>query len=451
MTDLSAIPKKTANLLFVDDEPNVLKALNRLFHSAEYTIHLAENGVAGLEVLKRQAIDLIISDMRMPRMDGAEFLTQAAANWPDTVRILLTGYADIASTIAAVNNGKIYSYCNKPWEDTELKTLVNNALEQKRLREERLQLFEIVNRQNKQLTELNATLEEKVEKRTEQLRKSLLLIEQANDALKKQYADSVKVFAKIIEMRPGIKSGHSKYIAENAREVAVRLGVEAAEIKDIVYAGLLLQIGKMSLPDELLNQAQFSLSDEEKISFLNHAQEGKSLLNGIDALHNAAILIGCQYENFDGSGHPEGLQGDRIPLGGRILTVIRDFISYLDGSITGIAMNTAQARNMLVWKKETLYDPRVVDAFLQVIGDSDNADERPVVEVSWTQLQPGMEAAEVICNDVLYVKNLILTEKHIEDILKLREQAKNLILRIRLGNDSGKIVASAIQSPAHPE
>ena len=168
MTAPDNLPNKTVNLLCVDDEPNVLKALNRLFHAADYRIHLAENGEAGLKILQQHPIDLIISDMRMPKMDGAEFLTKAAENWPETVRILLTGYADITATIAAVNQGKIYSYCSKPWEDTELKTLVQNALEQKALREERLRLFATIHQQNQQLNALNASLEEKVEKRTAQ-------------------------------------------------------------------------------------------------------------------------------------------------------------------------------------------------------------------------------------------------------------------------------------------
>ncbi len=261
------IEAPTAQLLFVDDEPNVLKALKRLFRSAEYAVHLAESGAAGLEILRTQAIDLIISDMRMPQMDGAEFLSRAAENHPDTVRILLTGYADIESTIAAVNNGRIYSYCSKPWEDNELKILVNNALDQKRLREERQRLYDIVQRQNLELKELNSSLEEKVEKRTEQLKKSLQVIEQANESLKRQYNESVKAFARIIEMRPGIKSGHAKYIAEHAKEVAQRLGLPPAEVRNVVFAGLLLQIGKMSLPDSLLTLPHFSMNGQQRKRF----------------------------------------------------------------------------------------------------------------------------------------------------------------------------------------
>ncbi len=425
----------SANLLFVDDEPNVLKALKRLFRQNDYTIHLAESGQDGLALLQQYPIDLIISDMRMPHMDGAEFLTQAALRWPDTMRILLTGYADIESTIAAVNNGKIYCYCSKPWEDNELKILVANALEQKRLLEQRQQLFEIINRQNQQLKELNASLEEKVEKRTEQLKKSLLKLDQAHDTLKKQYTDSVKVFAKIIEMRPGIKSGHAMYIAETVKEVGMQMGMDAPEVKDLVYAGLLLQIGKISLPDHLLTVPQLSMNSQQKKRFLNHAQEGKNLLKGIEALHNAAALISHQYEYFDGSGDPSGLKNLEIPLGARILAVIRDYITYLDGSITGAAMSPEQVKTHLLAQKRKHYDPEVVDAFLNCLKASEQtSDERPIVEISWTQLQPGMEAAEIISNQVLYLKDQILTEKNVEDILNLRKHGKNLILRMRLGN-----------------
>lgn len=428
--DTSAAP--IANLLFVDDEPNILKSLKRLFRSAEYNVHLAEGGEQGLALLEQNPIDLIISDMRMPQMDGATFLAEAAERWPDTVRILLTGYADLESTVAAVNKGRIYCYCSKPWEDNELKILVNNALAQKRLRDERQQLFAIINRQNAELKELNAHLEERVELRTEQLKLSLQKIDQAHNALKKQYTDAVKVFANIIEMRPGIKSGHSIYIAENARDVAQRIGLAAADVKDILYAGLLLQIGKMGLPDELLRLPLHLMSSHDKKRYLHHGQEGWNLLHGIDQLRNAAELILYQYEHFDGSGEPQGLKGQEIPLGSRILAVIRDYICYLDGFITGSTMTVDQVKSRLLLRKNSDYDPAVVEAFLALLAQSEIADNRPIIEVSWTQLQPGMEAAEIVCNDVLYLKDTILTDSHIDTILDMRKHSKNLLLRIRV-------------------
>jgi diguanylate cyclase (GGDEF)-like protein len=156
-------------LLFVDDEPNVLKALRRLFYQENYTIFLAESGADGLDILNAHAVDLIISDMRMPAMNGVEFLCEVVAKWPETIRILLTGYADLQSTIDAVNKGRIYNYCNKPWQDQELKLLVRNALEQKRLRQERDLFADVIVQKNAELDTLNKQLQVLLELRTKQL------------------------------------------------------------------------------------------------------------------------------------------------------------------------------------------------------------------------------------------------------------------------------------------
>jgi diguanylate cyclase (GGDEF)-like protein len=171
MTDLdtSITPKQAATLLFVDDDTNVLKSLQRLFHHDEYRIILANSGAIGLETLQQEAVDLVISDMRMPEMNGVDFLSQVYENWPNTIRILLTGYADLQLTIDAVNKGRIYNYCNKPWHDQELKLLVRNALEQKHLREERDSLTQQIHQKNAELKTLNHQLEHLLDHRTQQL------------------------------------------------------------------------------------------------------------------------------------------------------------------------------------------------------------------------------------------------------------------------------------------
>jgi len=421
-----------ANLLFVDDEPNIIKALKRLFRSTEYNILIAENGNEGLQVLEQTPIDLILSDMRMPQMDGAEFLTRVAERWPETIRILLTGFADLESTIIAVNNGKIYSYCSKPWEDNDLKILVQNALEQKRLRDERQRLFAIIEHQNQELKELNEQLEIKVQHRTEQLRLSLQRIDSAHKSLKKQFNNTIKTITQIIEMRPGIKSGHSTYIAENAKELAQRMHLEDEEIKDILFAGLLSQLGKMSLPDNLLWKALNQMSATGKKHYLNHGQEGWNLLSNIEQLKSAAELILHQYENYDGSGEPHGLSGEEIPIGARILAVVRDYISCLNGFLTDYQMTVDDTKKYLVQKKDHLYDPKVVDAFLQLLAETKTEDERPVIEMSWTQLEPGMEVVEIIYNGILYLKNQILTETQIDNILDMRRNSKDLVIKVRV-------------------
>src|SRR4030066_1578686 len=115
-----AASEEIATLLFVDDEANILSSLKRLFRPFGYRIFTAESGAAGLEIMAHEPVDMVISDMRMPEMNGAQFLEKVRENWPDTVRILLTGYAEIGATIEAINKGQIYRYISKPWEDNDI-------------------------------------------------------------------------------------------------------------------------------------------------------------------------------------------------------------------------------------------------------------------------------------------------------------------------------------------
>lgn len=191
--------KKMASLLFVDDEENILKSLKRLFRPMGHPIFTASSGALGLKVLESEVIDLVISDMRMPEMDGAAFLKQVAARWPDTIRILLTGYADLTSTISAINEGNIASYVSKPWEDHDLTLMVKQCLERKDLEKEKRRLEELTHHQNEELIKLNARLENIVAERTEEVREALLLLENAHGALKGQYLSSLKDYAEVLE------------------------------------------------------------------------------------------------------------------------------------------------------------------------------------------------------------------------------------------------------------
>ena len=120
-------------LLLVDDEPSILSSLRRLFRPQGYRILSAESGAAALALLEKESVQLVISDMRMPEMDGATLLREVRSRWPGIMRILLTGYADITSTIAAINHGEIYRYIAKPWDDAEMLGIVREALERLRL------------------------------------------------------------------------------------------------------------------------------------------------------------------------------------------------------------------------------------------------------------------------------------------------------------------------------
>ena len=253
-------------LLFVDDEPGILSALRRLFRPHGYRIFIAEGGAAGLEILEKEAVDLVISDMRMPEMDGAAFLKEVRNRWPKVMRILLTGYADITSTVAAINQGEIYRYIAKPWDDNEIVTIVREAMERLHLELENQRLSALTQAQNDELKTLNANLEQKVAERTAELRQALTFVEQSHGELKKSFLTSVQVFAGVIELRSGSvgsqMSGHGRRVAEHARSVAQRMGLSDNEVQNIMLAGLLHDIGKLGLPDELLGKPFNTLTGE---------------------------------------------------------------------------------------------------------------------------------------------------------------------------------------------
>ena len=157
-------------ILFVDDERNVLKAIERLFIDDDYEILTANSGEEGLSAIESEyPVQLVISDYKMPGMNGVEFLRQVHQRWPDTVRIVFSGYADTVAVVEAINEGQIYKFIPKPWNDDELKITIANSIEWYSLNKKNLELAEELKKKNRELMDLNENLEKLVRKRTEEL------------------------------------------------------------------------------------------------------------------------------------------------------------------------------------------------------------------------------------------------------------------------------------------
>ena len=157
-------------ILCVDDEQNVLRSLTRLFLDDPYEILTAPSGAEGLLILNQcGTVPVVISDYRMPGMNGVEFLSEVRKRWPETVRIVLSGYADTGAIVSAINEGQIYRFVAKPWNEDELRVTVANALERYDLGRKNLELTEELRRKNDELTALNRDLERRVVERTEAL------------------------------------------------------------------------------------------------------------------------------------------------------------------------------------------------------------------------------------------------------------------------------------------
>jgi two-component system NtrC family sensor kinase len=150
-------------VLFVDDEENVLKSLQRLLLDDEYEVLTAASGEAGLAILRSAVpVQVVVSDYRMPGMNGVEFLREVHAHWPDTVRMVLSGYADTAAIIQAINEGRIYKFISKPWSDEDVKVSLANAFERHSLQQQNIQLAKELERKNAELNILNEILKERI-------------------------------------------------------------------------------------------------------------------------------------------------------------------------------------------------------------------------------------------------------------------------------------------------
>lgn len=163
-------------LLLVDDEENILRSLRRALHCAGYKILMARSGEEGLKVLEEHKVGVIVSDQRMPGMIGAEFLGRARERYPDTVRIMLSGYTELDSVTEAINQGAIYKFLTKPWEDDLLRANIEEAFEYYELRHENQRLA-------RELSDINRDLEQRVKERTREAVLSTRSLQVARDVL----------------------------------------------------------------------------------------------------------------------------------------------------------------------------------------------------------------------------------------------------------------------------
>jgi len=417
-------------VLCVDDEANILSALRRLFRPAGYRILVAGSGAEGLALMEQEQgqVDLVISDMRMPEMDGARFLGQVRARWPETARILLTGYADIESTVAAINQGEIYRYIAKPWNDSEVLLTVRDVLDRKALEREKLRLEALTQAQNEELKQLNLSLEEKVQARTQELAL-------ANEKLKMGFMTSIRVFANLIELREGRMAGHSRRVADLARRIAKELQLSPREIQDVFVAGLLHDIGKIGLADHLLAKTEAQMTADERGQWRKHPIKGEQALMALEDLRGAARLIRSHHERYDGQGYPDGASGMLIPLGARILAVANDYDGLRQGTLNGHKLEEQDAAQYLVQGKGKRYDPAVVEAFLSLSGNG--VKEAPIAELllAPADLKAGMVLArDFISREgvLLLAADYILDDTLIRQIREFeRADGNRLILHIR--------------------
>lgn len=389
-------------ILLVDDEKHILKALLRLLKELDADIVTANNGEEALAVLVKDNISLIISDQCMPQMTGVEMFKHAKKISPESVRILLTGYADIDVTVDAINKGEVKYYLNKPWDDTQLFSQIKESLEGQRIKAENRRLAVSIANKNRQLELLNNSLEQKVAEQTE-------LISKQHKDLQLSFMETIKAFSTVLEMRFKEVGFHAHRIATLAKELVEHLDMTPKERRDIVVSAFLHDIGKIALSEDLLKKDHkyYTLIDSKE--YQKHSIIGQSCICSIRGFESIALTIRHHHEEYDGSGFPDRLKGDEIPLGARIIHILDtyDREAFLDGHPNKEVLNTASAN--LIKYSGSRFDPKIVKRIIE----HDIGHQYFLKEASLTvllrpnELSPGM----VVCEDVYTENGLFVLPK----------------------------------------
>jgi response regulator RpfG family c-di-GMP phosphodiesterase len=337
MSDLS--------ILILDDDQGVLLPLMLLFRREGYRVLTATQAPEAFEQLQRGRVALVFSDQRLPGMSGVEFLKEVRRRWPDCIRILLTGYSDAATATAAINEGHVYRYLTKPWNEAELLGVVREAVRLYELTVENRRLYELTAAQALELRTLNQDLERKVAQRTEE-------IGVKNAELEDNLLNVIHLLTSVQQLRHSAMAGHGERMAEAARSVAEALGLEAAEQRNVEIAALLHDIGKLGLPDRVLHKDTYRLARDDQELMRQCPLLGDVLLSTIPRLKEAALIVHHQREWFNGHGYPDGLSGEDIPIGSRIIAVVEGYEEFNE-------------RDALLQGAGRRYDPRVVHEFLR--------------------------------------------------------------------------------------
>lgn len=389
-------PQRT--LLLVDDEASVLNALKRVLRRLKCTLHLAESGQKGLEILEQHSVDLVISDMRMPEMSGEEFLQQVAERWPDTERVVMSGYSDTQATIDAINKGKISRFMTKPWQDDEVLSVVSKGFELAELREKAARFEAQKEQKSRELAALNKTLEQKVEQRTAQLRDS-------HQNLQNSYRAVVRMFSSLTARRMGQDSRYNQNLNKLLLLMAERLNIQGKDLKQLFYAWQLRNIGKLSFDDELLKPAYVDLTAEQQRRFHRHPVLANASMVLVKPLHAAGQIVLQHKEYLDGSGYPNGLTAEHIHRSAQVLGVLNDFVELINGRYQPRPCSSEEALNFMQEFAGSRYDVHLLETLKQatdqLASEGESIQDERIVS---NGMKPGMQ----LTRDLLSEQGVLL-------------------------------------------
>ena len=358
MSDVVSEMAPCARVLYVDDEPNLCKAFMRIFgNEPGLEVHVMTSPTAALERIGKESFDVIVSDLRMPEMDGIAFLGGARRQRPEARRLLISGYADFETALVAINKIGVDRLLTKPWNTYEVVSAVQAAADHVALLRENSRVHEELRSKNKELARMNRQLDLMLEERTSNLLDSLV---------------------SALDLRDSETQWHSRRVGLYARRLASELGIGGKDLDDMERGSILHDIGKIGVRDAVLLKPG-PLDEAEWVEMRRHPALGFEMLKEIGFLDRARLIPLQHQERWDGSGYPSGLRGEQIIIGARIFAVVDTYDAITSNRPYRKARTYAVARAEIERCVNTQFDPKVVSAWLRV-GEED-----------WHQIRKSLE------------------------------------------------------------
>ena len=330
-------------ILIVDDEEAIREVVSTLLEALGYECVTVSNGRLATEYLLSRPVDLVLSDMIMPEMDGMSLVEWLRKAEPDIPVVMVTAMHDISTALEAIRRGA-YDYILKPFEKDQLYLGVRRALEHRRL---------VLENRNYQ-----RNLEHLVEERTSQLQGAL-------EQLERSYDDTLEALGGALDLKDAETEGHCKRVTAFTIAIAKSMGVEPALLPHIARAAFLHDIGKMAIPDMILRKPG-PLTPEERDIMRTHCEIGYNMVKRIPFLREAAEIVLSHQEYYDGTGYPRGLSGAEIPLGARIFAVADALDAMISDRVYRKALSITHAQEEIQRCSGTQFDPSVVEVFLKM-------------------------------------------------------------------------------------
>jgi response regulator RpfG family c-di-GMP phosphodiesterase len=330
-------------VLIVDDDAQVREVLYQMFRSGGYQCLLAADGYEAVARFAEARPALTVTDLKMPRMDGVAVVRAIREADPDAAVMVLTGAPDVKTAIESLKLGA-YDFIMKPVNVDELIIAAERALERRQLIIERRQY--------------QALLERRVEEATRDL-------QHAYRELQDTYRATLESLGAALDSRDVGTESHSRRVHGYALATAREHGVPDADLVDLAHGVLLHDIGKIGIPDSILLKPG-KLTPDEWATMRRHPEIGRRLLDKIPFLKGAVPIVYCHHERWDGTGYPQGLRGEEIPLGARIFSVVDAFDAMTFDRPYSKAIPFDAAKAEIRRCAGSHFDPAVVASFMRV-------------------------------------------------------------------------------------